>query len=162
MFLSWKKNKKKREKGEVFNARILPQIRHSANLYLSSAKLDDFSLDIQDYIIFSNKLRSGFLSTEPAEDLLGYIDKLETDTQRFLLMVIADKGSIFKHLRNEPGSNFQEEIQRRGYCSKTITNYINLCELLEMYPIPVWNDNYWHIHLQSDAYQTFRAWPWDG
>ena len=130
-----RKEKKGESKEEVFNSRILPQIRHSVNLYLSSAKLDEFSLDIQGYIIFSNKIRSGLLHTEPAENLLGYIDKVETDTQRFLLMVIADKGYIFKNMREIEGSKFQEEIQRHGYCSKTITNYINLCELLELYPI---------------------------
>ena len=105
-----KKEKNGDSKEEVFNARILPQIRYSANLYLSSVKSDDFSLDIQGYIIFSNKLRSGLLSTEPAEDLLGYTDKVETDTQRFLLMVIADKGYIFKHIRKEQGSNFQKRF----------------------------------------------------
>ncbi len=59
-------------------------------------------------------------------------------------MVIADKGYIFKHIREETGSNFQEEIQRRGYYSKTITNYIKPMLVVGVVSdsYGVWNDNY--------------------
>ena len=129
------KEKKGESKEEVFGSRILPQIRHCANLYLSSPKLDDFSLDIQSYITFSNKLRGGQLFEKNAEELLEYIDRVETNTQRFLLMVVSDKGFIFNGIRKRMGSEFEMDVKRQGYSYKTIVNYINLYELLELYPI---------------------------
>ena len=124
--------KKGESKAEIFRTRILPRIRHSSNVYLSSPKLDDFSVYVQGYFVFSAKLGGGKLEGKNVDELSDYLDRVETNTQRFLSRVVADKRFIFRAIRQKSGAAFEIQLL-----------YQSLRALGDLpYSIRLWPNNY--------------------
>ena len=52
-------------------------------------------------------------------------------------MVAAQKGHLFAELRKRlegEGHSFKESVESHGYCYVTCNNYINLYEMIDVYP----------------------------
>ncbi len=131
------KKGKKANKTTVFYTMFLPRQISFLEAYEENAELDSFSVDVQGYFQFKHEKLHNQFDHHDVEGILTKIGEYEGKCNRLLLLFARDRGFVYQKIKENCAENnisFKQELRRLSLAYSTVSKYIQLYTLIEMYP----------------------------